>query len=104
MVEHLTWEANMFGGNEFPTRMNCLLDNGAHLVLIRPETVADLALPIKKLPEPISATLAIGSKETPTKFHNYVSLQLSSLNNQWLSDSPKPLYQHTTRLTVPYPQ
>jgi len=53
-VPHLIWEANVFGGNEFPTRIECLLDNGAHIVLIRPETVADLALPIRKLKEPIS--------------------------------------------------
>ena len=45
-IDHLTWEANIFGGNEFPTKINCLLDNSAHLILIRPETVADLALPI----------------------------------------------------------
>lgn len=90
-VEHLWWEANVFGGNEFPTRMNCLLDNGAHLVLIRPETVADLALPVKKLREPIGATLAIGDKKTYTEFHNYVYLQLSSLNNEWTSKPVRAL-------------
>jgi hypothetical protein len=43
-IDHLQWNANVFGRNEFPTRITCLLDNSAHLVLIRPETVADLSL------------------------------------------------------------
>ena len=84
-VEHLKWDANVFGGNEFPMRMNCLLDNGAHLVLIRPETVADLALPIRKLNEPICVTLALQGKKTITELFDYVHLQLSSVNNEWSS-------------------
>ena len=71
-VDHLMWDANVFGGNEFPTKINCLLDNGAHLVLIRPETVADLALPIHKLDTPISVTLALEGKKTTSVFHDYV--------------------------------
>jgi len=84
-VNHLQWNANVFGENEFPTRITCLLDNGAHLVLIRPETVADLALPIRKLTEPISITLALEGKKTVNVFHDYVHLQLSSVNNEWTS-------------------
>ena len=84
-VDHLTWDANVFGGNEFLTRINCLLDNGAHLVLIRLETVTDLALPIRKLETPISVTLALEGKKTVSVFHNYVYLQLSSGNNEWTS-------------------
>jgi len=90
-VEHLIWEANVFGGNEFPTRMNCLLDNGAHLVLIRPETVTDLALPIRKLKEPVGVTLALQGTITETILHDYVTLELSSLNNQWSSKPVKAL-------------
>ena len=88
-VEHLKWDANVFGCNEFPTRVNCLLDNGAHLVLIRPETVADLTLPIRKLSEPISITLALEGEKVISKFHDYVHLQLSSINNEW---SSKPVH------------
>ena len=71
-IDHLQWNANVFGGNKFPTRITCLLDNGTHLVLIRPETVADLALPIQKLTEPISITLALEGKKTVNVFHDYV--------------------------------
>jgi len=84
-VEHLKWDANVFGGNKFPMRVNCLLDNGAHLVLIRPETVADLALPIRKLNKPICVTLALQGENTITKLFDYVHLQLSSMNNEWSS-------------------
>jgi hypothetical protein len=90
-VDHLQWEANVFGGNEFPTRITCLLDNGAHLVLIRPETVADLALPIRKLTEPISVTLALEGKKTVNIFHDYVHLELSSVNNEWTSRTVRAL-------------
>jgi hypothetical protein len=90
-VDHLTWDANVFGGNEFPTKINCLLDNGAHLVLIRPETVADLALPIRKLETPISVTLALEGKKTVSVFHDYVYLQLASGNNEWMSKTVRAL-------------
>ena len=84
-VDHLKWNANVFGNNEFPMRIECLLDNGAHLILIRPETVADLALPICKLSEPFSITVAIRSEKVVSTFHNYVHLQLCSVNNEWSS-------------------
>jgi hypothetical protein len=90
-VEHLTWDANIFGGNSFPTKINCMLDNGAHLVLIRPETVADLALPIRKLEQPISVTLALEGKKTITTLHDYVHLQLASTNNEWSSKTVRAL-------------
>jgi hypothetical protein len=50
-VPHYIWHAQIDGKNEFPTQINCLLDNGAHLILIRPEIVADLSLHIRKLRE-----------------------------------------------------
>ena len=90
-VEHLTWDANVFGGNEFPSKINCLLDNGAHLVLIRPEAIADLALPIRKLETPISVTLALEGQETVSVLHDYVFLQLSSSNNEWTSKTVRAL-------------
>jgi hypothetical protein len=38
-VPHYVWHANAYGNDEFPIPIDCLLDNGVHLVLIRPETV-----------------------------------------------------------------
>ena len=84
-VPHYIWHANVHGKSEFPTPIKCLLDNGAHLVLIRPETVADLGLHIRKLPKPESATVAINSQQHTFFLADYVILSLSSLNNAWTS-------------------
>ena len=84
-VPHYIWHANVNGIAEFPTPIDCLLDNGAHLVLIRPETVADLGLYIRKLHTPESVTVAINSQRRTFHLTEYVILSLSSLNNAWTS-------------------
>jgi Reverse transcriptase (RNA-dependent DNA polymerase)/Aspartyl protease len=84
-VPHYIWHANVHGTSEFPTPVNCLLDNGAHLVLIRPETVAELGLKIRKLHKPQLATVAINSQHHTFHLADYVLLTLSSLNNAWTS-------------------
>jgi hypothetical protein len=86
-VPHFFWKANVFGCDEFPLTVDCLLDNGAHIVLIRPETVTDLALPIRKLHEPIRVSVALQNSNSlsETFLENYVTLSLSSLNNAWSS-------------------
>jgi hypothetical protein len=84
-VPHYIWRANIFANAEFPTPLDCLLDSGAHLVLIRPETVADLGLRICKLHTPERATLAINSQPQTFFMYDYVVLSLSSLNNAWTS-------------------
>lgn len=60
-VPHYIWHANVHGNAKLPIPFDTLLDNGAHLVLIRPEAVIDLGLPVHKLKEPQRATLAINS-------------------------------------------
>ena len=84
-VPHYIWNANVYGNNDFPTPIPCLLDNGAHLVLIRPETVVDLGLKIRKLHKPESATVAINSQRHTFLLADYVTINLSSLNNAWTS-------------------
>ena len=71
-VPHYTWNATIHGRDEFPTPITCLLDNGAHLVLIRPETVADLGLNIRKLHTPQSVTVAINSERQTFQLFDYV--------------------------------
>ena len=93
-VPHYIWHANVNGLNEFPTPINCLLDNGAHLVLIRPETVADLGLKIRKLHEPQCATVAIRSQRHTFLLSDYVILTLSSSNNAWTSRPVRALIAH----------
>lgn len=84
-VNHLHWKAAAHGKEDFPLPFNCLLDSGAHLVLIRPETVKALDLPILKLHEPELVSLALKQNSGATPFTDYVSLSLSTLNNAWTS-------------------
>ena len=84
-IEHLKWKAAAHGKADFPIKFDCLLDNGAHLVLIRPEAVKKLELEIKKLPNPEIVSLALKQSTGVTAFTDYVSLTLSSLNNAWSS-------------------
>ena len=86
-VPHLIWRANFFGTDEFPVPVDCLLDSGAHLVLIRPEVIMDLGLPVQKLKKPFPVSLALNGKETATTLDNCVTLSISALNNAWSSHS-----------------
>ena len=89
---HLIWRAQIWNDVDVQIPFDCLLDDGAHLVLIRPETVTDLGLPIRRLHEPVSVTLALnGNPDSLSVFHDYVSLSLSSLNNAWSSKPVRAL-------------
>ena len=89
---HLIWRAQIWNNDDVQIPYDCLLDDGAHLVLIRPETVTDLGLPIHRLKDPVSVTLALnGNPDSLTVFHDYVSLSLSSLNNAWSSKPVRAL-------------
>ena len=84
-VPHLMWKAHVLGPDGFPIPIDCMIDSGAHMVLIRPEVVADLALPIHRLRSPILMSLAVGDGTDITELHSFVTLSLSSLNNAWTS-------------------
>ena len=85
-VPHLIWKGQVWNCDDVQVPYEYLLDDGAHLVLIRPETVTDLGLPIRKLKEPVSVTLALNNNpEAIKEFSDYVFLSLSSLNNAWSS-------------------
>ena len=85
MVPNLMWHANVWGKELFQIPIDCMIDDGAQLVLIRPETVADLGLHIQKLFKPICVTLTLNGENTNCLLDNYISLQLSSINNTWTS-------------------
>lgn len=91
-VPHLIWKAQIWNSEDVQIPYDCLLDDGAHLVLIRPETVTDLGLSIRRLNEPVSVSLALNSDpESVKEFHDYVFLSLSSLNNAWSSKPVRAL-------------
>jgi len=39
VVPHYFWRAKVFAGNDIPIAMKCLIDDGAHVVMIRPDIV-----------------------------------------------------------------
>ena len=84
-VEHLKWKASAHGKGDFPLTFDCLLDNSAHLVLIRPEAVKKLDLEIHKLRKPELMSLALKQSTGINAFTDYVFLTLSSINNVWSS-------------------
>ena len=89
---HLIWRSQIWNSNDVQVPYDCLLDDGAHLVLIRPETVTDLGLPIRRLSEPLSVTLALNNDpDTVTDLWDYILLSLSSLNNSWSSKPVRAL-------------
>jgi hypothetical protein len=93
-VPHLIWRGQIWNSNDVQILYDCLLDDGAHLVLIRPETVTDidLGLSIRRLHEPVTVTLALNNDpDALTELWDYVSLSLSSLNNAWSSKPVRAL-------------
>jgi predicted aspartyl protease len=60
--KHYVWNCTINGpADEFPIKVSMLIDNGAHMVLIRPETVKQLGLPSFPLPEPEIVDVSISS-------------------------------------------
>ncbi len=84
---HIIWEAAAFGQADFPEIVECLMDTGANLNLIRPETAADLGLTPRRLRNPIPAGAAFDEPGSPpsASFTHYVTLSLSSRNLRWNS-------------------
>ena len=82
---HIVWHAAAFGQREFPDTVECLLDTGANLILIRPETAADLGLTPQRLRHPIPISTALDDPRSPPSvfLDHYVTLSLSSQNLRW---------------------
>ncbi|EDR02339.1 reverse transcriptase-RNase H-integrase [Laccaria bicolor S238N-H82] len=70
---------------DFPVKMRALIDNGAHLVLIRPDLVDCLGLKKHKLPEPELVDVAFNNQKQKTQLYHYVKLSLTSLDSSWTS-------------------
>lgn len=66
--------------------MSSLVDNGCHLVLIRPDIVEKLGLPISTLsiPEPIDVAIK-DSKKKKMFLHQFVILMATSFDQRWTS-------------------
>jgi hypothetical protein len=70
---------------DFPIKTCTLIDNGAHLVLIRPELVEELGLKKYRLHKPEPVSIAFSNEKKKTELYYYVKLSLSSLDSAWTS-------------------
>ena len=73
---------------DFPLTFSTLIDNGAHLVLIRPEVVEALKLErhLLKVPETVSVAISENNKKkVKMTLHHYVKFEVTSLDNAWTS-------------------
>ncbi|KAF8165034.1 hypothetical protein B0H34DRAFT_855488 [Crassisporium funariophilum] len=86
-MPHLFWKASALGKDGFPCPVKTMFDNGAHVVLIRPDIVKLLALEIKTLKKPLPIGVAVDEGKSPLKvlLSQFVTLSLSSLDNAWTS-------------------
>jgi hypothetical protein len=85
--KHYVWRCSIDGpADEFPLKISTLIDNGAHMVLIRPETVTQLGLETFPLPEPELIDVAISSSTSTQKtLSHYVKFKATSLDGLWTS-------------------
>ena len=58
--KHFIWDCLLTGPTvDFPVKHPSLIDNGCHMVLIRPDVVAQLGLPVFTLDQPETVDIAI---------------------------------------------
>ena len=86
--KHFVAKFNIFAGHlDFPLTFPSLVDNGAHVVLIRPDVVDQLRLqrhPLKT-PEIVSVAIEDGKKKKKMKLYHYVKFAVTSTDNVWTS-------------------
>ena len=85
--KHYVWKCQIDGTiDEFPLKISSLIDNGAHMVLIRPDIVKQLGLPCFPLPEPEEIDVAISSSQSTKKIlSHFVKFKATSLDGLWTS-------------------
>ncbi len=85
--KHFVWKCTVNGPNvDFPLTVSTLIDNGAHVMLIRPEVVQKLGLPIDQLAQPECIDVAIDSsnkEKNAWELSQYVFLSVSSLDQSF---------------------
>ena len=89
-VLHICWKCQLAGLKvDFPTVVKSLIDNGSHLVLICELLVNALGLKRHHLnnPIPVSVVIPTSNKPKEMSLHEYVLLQLVSLDGSWTSKS-----------------
>ncbi|KAF8808581.1 hypothetical protein BYT27DRAFT_7255381 [Phlegmacium glaucopus] len=85
--KHYVWHCMIDGpAVEFPLKSASLIDNGAHMVLIRPELVIKLGLCIYTLPNREIVDVAISTScKKEISLSTFVKLRVTSVDGQWTS-------------------
>ena len=91
--KHLVWNCQIHGlKDDFPVKIHALINNGAHVILIRPELVAELNLKKPRLAvlETVDVAMQNG-QNSKSNLYEYVKLSLTSLDATWTSKTVKAL-------------
>ena len=91
--KHLIWHCQVHGLTaDFPVMTCALINNGAHVILIRPELVAKLGLKKYHLHMPELIDVAMNNDQNSrSQLHDYIKLSLVSLDAVWTSKTVKAL-------------
>ena len=94
--KHFIWKCKVNGGPtvDFPLMVHTLIDNGAHIVLIHPELVEQLHLPVYTLETPEEVDVAIDTsckKKKKQILSSFVILQLTSPDNMFVAKPVRAL-------------
>src|SRR5258705_237221 len=94
--KHFVWKCNIDGGPtvDFPLTSHSLIDNGAHIVLIRPELVERLQLPVYTLDKPEEVDVAIDSsckRKEKKILSTFVILRVTSLDQTFVAKPVRAL-------------
>lgn len=88
-LPHLRWKCVVAGPKSaFPVRIRALIDDGSHLVLIRPELADELGLKRYPLPSPEIVGTAFTNTSSPSHtstLSEFVELNLTSIDGRWSS-------------------
>ena len=86
--KHFITKFKIYGPHsDFALNFSALIDNGAHVVLIRPEVVDELGLKrhLLPVPEPVDVAITDGKKKKKKMLTEYVKLSITSVDNAWTS-------------------
>ena len=94
--KHFIWKCNIDAGPtvDFPVAAHTLIDNGAHIVLIRPQLVEQLQLPVYRLNQPEEVDVAIDSsckKKEKQILSSFVILRVTSLDHTFVAKPVRAL-------------
>ncbi|PPQ76896.1 hypothetical protein CVT24_008781 [Panaeolus cyanescens] len=82
---HLIWDCLSHDDEGSPLRLSCMLDSGAHLVLVRPDIVKKLGLIPQRARKPQLMSLALENAVRTVKLFNYALITLTSLNSAFIA-------------------